>query len=815
VTRTTPSRFLRVFGRRSPLAARSVAAFCNGLRRSFAARSSDVAPRLFETWRSRFGLRAGAIRRADRRRASIARWARGWLGLAVDEELFLFAVQCYGACVVKKFAATLAGTAPSDDFEHWRRVESGEAFRRAGIANFVNGDVFQAALQTRDDGVLDALRSIRSAFADGNDVRSADLQALHHDLLPRDVRHALGEYHTPVSLVDQVLEVAGSTADGVRVLDPMCGGGVFLTRIIERGRTAEANLQRGNPLAGLAGIELHPLATLLARASLLAAVSDPMPRDGVRLPIHHGDAILAAERKRASGASATLRVSTPVDEFELNSTTASEDVANALDRAGAFADANALVEDAKALAALEPFDFVVGNPAWIGWESLPEDDRRRTEPIWRRFGLFQQRGMDAILGGGKKDLSMLATYAAAEAWLKPGGVLGFVLNESAFRSVGAARGFRRFQLGDGDPLRVLRMEDLTRTDPFKNAATRTTVLALRKGEPTTYPVPVGQWTANSRRDAVAEPIDPDDLQSPWLTASAKVLPLLRRMLGPSSVRAYEGVNTGGANGVYWLSVVSRSAAGSLIVENDPSLGRANVPTVRAEMEASLVYPLLRHQDVERWKAAPSQSLLLLQNPTRRQGVDPAELERDAPKTLAFIRRFERHLRSRAAYRRYFERDGRSPAPFYSMFNVGTYTLAPIKVVWKRMTAPLEAAVVVADDDKPPMPQETLCFIPCRTIDEADYYAGLINSTPVNAAALAVSQGSSKSFGAPHLFKQVTLPAFDPQLESHRRLVDAAAAARSKSALGRDVDQAAAIVYGFTAAETAALADELSFLLGKR
>jgi hypothetical protein len=429
--------------------------------------------------------------------------------------------------------------------------------------------------------------------------------------------------------------------------------------------------------------------------------------------------------------------------------------------------------------------------------------------------LFQQRGMETILGGGKKDLSMLAVYAAADAWLKPGGFLGFILNESAFRAVGAARGFRRFRIGDGGPLRVLHMEDLTRTDPFQNASTRTTILTLKKGEPTTYPVPATQWTIDGRRTTVAEPIDSADPLSPWITASPKALPLLRRLLGPSSVRAYEGVNTGGANGVYWLNILERTIHGTLIVENDPSLGRADLPTIRAEIEATFVYPLLRHQNVQRWSAAPSMALLLLQDPKRRRGIDLARLERDAPKTLAFVRAFETHLRRRAAYRRYFERDDRGSAPFYSMFNVGTYTLAPIKVVLKRMTAPLEAAVVVDEGNQPPLPQETLCFIPCADVDEACFYAGLINSTPVNAAALAASQGSSKSFGAPHLFKAVRLPTFDRESETHGRLAGVAATAvRAADGFEDEFDRAAAAVYGFDAAECEALAEELRFLCGK-
>ena len=412
--------------------------------------------------------------------------------------------------------------------------------------------------------------------------------------------------------------------------------------------------------------------------------------------------------------------------------------------------------------------------------------------------------METILGGGKKDLSMLATYAAADSWLNPGGRLGFVVTESAFKSVGAARGFRRFQIGDdpSDALKVVRVDDLTRLDPFANAATRSTVLLLEKGEATTYPVPFIQWTKTGKRNAVAEPIDPGDRLSPWVAATPTVLPLLRRMLGESTVRAYEGINTGGANGVYWLRVLERTQPGTVIVENDPTFGRSSVPRIRAEIESTYLYPLLRHQDVGRWSAAPELSILMLQDPQRRRGVEIEELKANAPKTFDFIGRFEELLRKRAAYKRYFTASNGRSAPFYTMFNVGTYTLAPIKVVWRRMIAPLQAAVVIEDGPKPPFPQETLCFIPCGDRNEADYYAGLLNSKIVNVAALATTQGSSKSFGAPHLLKLVRLA--DVRLQKRRSPPTCRNRSESSDRRGDDLDRAAAAVYGFTQAELSAL-----------
>ena len=109
---------------------------------------------------------------------------------------------------------------------------------------------------------------------------------------------------------------------------------------------------------------------------------------------------------------------------------------------------------------------MVGNPPWIAWDNLPEEDRRATKPLWERYGLFSLSGSEARHGGGKKDLSALMLYAAADRYLKPQGRLGMVVPQTLFQTRGAGDGFRRFQLGaDGPPLGVLRVDDMVALRP--------------------------------------------------------------------------------------------------------------------------------------------------------------------------------------------------------------------------------------------------------------------------------------------------------------------------------------------------------------
>ena len=132
------------------------------------------------------------------------------------------------------------------------------------------------------------------------------------------------------------------------------------------------------------------------------------------------------------------------------------------------------------------------------------------------------------------------------------------------------------------------------------------------------------------------------------------------------------------------------------------------------------------------------------------------------------------MTERAAYRRYQQRQ-----PFYSMYNVGLYTLAAAKVVWRRMDRKIRAAVVETIDDthlgpRPIVPQETCVLIACECGDEAHYLCSLLNSSPVHELVASHSVAGGKGFGTPSILDYVPLRKFD---SADRRHVELASLSR--------------------------------------
>ena len=559
--------------------------------------------------------------------------------------------------------------------------------------------------------------ALRQAAASGMDL----LRDIYHGLVPRLVRHGLGEYYTPTWLAAHVLDSVG--LDGTRparILDPACGSGTFLLQAAARLREKGTELRGtgGVSPACLAGFDLNPVAVAAARANLVMATAD-----------------------------------LGIDPHSV---------------AASIAIRDSILDDAD-----EPpeFDHIVGNPPWIAWDHLPQAYRDATKPLWSRYGLFSLSGDKARYGGGKKDLSTLLLYTVADRFLKNGGRLGFVVPQTLFQTKDAGEGFRRFRLGpEGASLKVLRVDDFSRFKPFPGASNWTAVVTLEKGEPTVYPVPYYEWSNPSRKEAFeARPINAAREGAPWMILPKAFRTDPTRLVGPSDYTARLGVNTGGANGVYWLEVLDADESG-VRIRNLPGRGKQVVPQVKCTIEPDLVYPLVRWADVRRGAAEPSVCILLAQDPNTRTGIPEDRMRREYPKTFAYLSRFKRLLVKRAAYRRY-----QSAAPFYSMYNVGPDSIAARKVIWRRMDRRINAAIVEARDDprigrRPVLCQETCVEIAVSSEEEAFYLLAELNGSIVNFIAQAHHVRGGKSFGSPGTLEFLGVRRFDPESEMHRELV---------------------------------------------
>jgi len=489
-----------------------------------------------------------------------------------------------------------------------------------------------------------------------------------------------------------------------------------------------------------------------------------------------------------------------------------------------------IIKNAFAPLFIRKVDFVAGNPPWINWESLPDDYRDAMKPLWKDYGLFSLGGSAGRLGGGKKDLSMLFVYVCTDNYLRDGGRLGFVITQTIFKTKGAGDGFRRLKYGfitRPTYLKPVAVADLSALQVFEGATNRTAIFVCEKQKAKfEYPVPYTVWRGPGRiaqeetREAVlaattrhtfgAVPVNAEQPNSPWLTAPPAALIGIQKVIGQSKYKAYAGCCTW-MNGVYWVKVLQTLPNGQLLIENLCDVGKIKVECVQTVIEPDLIYPLLRGRDVKRWHAEPSAHIILAQDPATRAGIPESVMKRKYPKTYAYLHQFEEQLRGRSGFRKYFEPSD----PFYSMYNVGPYSLAEHKVVWAGQVAlSLEASVVSGlKPTKPDLNDQTAYLIPFSSQDEAFFFSGLLNSAPIRAYYQCVAyKHTSMDF-----IQDVALPTFKPGNDAHAHLADLSerchqAAAQNDAAalaaLQGEVDQAAAALWGIDGPELAAIRQAL-------
>ena len=405
------------------------------------------------------------------------------------------------------------------------------------------------------------------------------------------------------------------------------------------------------------------------------------------------------------------------------------------------------------------FDFVVGNPPHVNWESLTPDWRKAAEDEYRNYGLFTLKGFESRHGGGKKDIAALFTYAVMDHFVKDAGILALVVHVSLFKTSGAGEGFRRFQLGDGEHFCVEVAHDFASFQPFQThprmkIKTRTVTFRAVKGKKTKFPIAYDSWRktasgfipgwftwsmANERlshRRLVATPLRgtaKGGLLSPWLTIPSKQLPGARKIIAPPDYRPYykahAGLYTHGLNGAYFVEVLDRLPNGTAAIRNLHNVGKIRCPSVRATVEADLLYPLLRGRDVAKWRNRPEAHVLVVQDPETQRGFPEAWMQETHPLTWAYLTKFKKLLNKRKSFQKFrTDKD-----PFYGMYAVADYTFAPHKVVWMDVSATMKASVVsTSPDNEMPMPEHKLMLLTTDSNDEAHYVASVLNSGPFDA-----------------------------------------------------------------------------------
>ncbi|MFD2181050.1 N-6 DNA methylase [Rhodoplanes azumiensis] len=227
----------------------------------------------------------------------------------------LFFQHTFLVVVAKAIALAVLGLRDDDP----KRVLSGAAFEAAGIYGAVESDFFDwvVASPQGENLVRRILTHVRRFRLD--EVEIDVLKVLYESLIDQAQRHGLGEYYTPDWLAAKVVRNAVRTPMEQKVLDPACGSGTFLFHAIRNFLASaeeeglELNLRAEEVTNHVAGMDIHPVAVIIARVTYLLALAPSLAirAESLYIPVYLGDAMQLSTQPWMKGKELAIQVPDP------------------------------------------------------------------------------------------------------------------------------------------------------------------------------------------------------------------------------------------------------------------------------------------------------------------------------------------------------------------------------------------------------------------------------------------------------------------------------------------------------------------------
>ena len=364
---------------------------------------------------------------------------------------------------------------------------------QSDLHGVIDADLFTWPAEVGETTYLREIARVVEQF-DWTENATEVAPTLYQNVITQEERKRLGEYYTPRWLAKEITETVVDNPLAQRVLDPACGSGTFVETAVEHLLSQSDGLSRTQTLRKLqeniVGIDIHPVAVQLAKATWVMAAKDTIlaaraedPTTGtVSAPIYLGDSMqlryntgtMFAELSIELDTGETLpgyeskavfriprelaREQADIDRLISEMATAIDEGRDAEYVVDGYQMSDGSRESMKAVAALmgdlhgadrnhvwayyirnmirpaviaeEKVDRIIGNPPWLTYgqsaDIIREELRSMSEKRYQ------------IWAGGKlaphQDIATLFYTRCAELYAKVGAVIGMVMPHSALRT---------------------------------------------------------------------------------------------------------------------------------------------------------------------------------------------------------------------------------------------------------------------------------------------------------------------------------------------------------------------------------------------
>lgn len=492
--------------------------------------STDKTHMLYEEWKNLMHLSVddnGKGNDIAKRRADLSLIFSDTINSPETEYMALYALQTTYAIIVKLIACKVVEKLEyNDNAKHYydlttitstelqkffEKMEDGYSYKSNNIFNFLEGDFYswyadknQWSTQFWKE-ILCIIKCIDqyTSFSFNITYQPIDIfKDLYMSIIPKSIRHSMGEYFTPEWLSDYVVgeNISNIKNENWKAIDPCCGSGIFIISLIKR-IVGNVNIQklsdedkqeiRENIINRVYGIDINPLSVLSARVGYYLALLPFGQLSNVDIPIYLGDsAIIPVEetiddikcyKYSVTNQKAPFDIILPerfvkmkdfgriMCQLQACVKTEDEDILytviedklskkekNSINLIIALKKlAHNLTELHKnkwdgiwiristnfmLIARLNSFDIIVGNPPWVKWEHLPAMYANKIKELCAIKHIFSTDGQ---FGGTQLNICALISNVTASNWLNENGILAFLMPDSIM-SQNSYEGFRNF-----------------------------------------------------------------------------------------------------------------------------------------------------------------------------------------------------------------------------------------------------------------------------------------------------------------------------------------------------------------------------------
>lgn len=405
----------------------------------------------------------------------------------------LFSIQTYYSIIIKLMLHKIImdktnshQSKPEFLKSFFKEIESNSFYRQHNILNLIDGDFFSWYLNEFNEGEFeyfyDKISIVTTIETKGKNLLFIKL---YENIFPFWVRHAMGEYYTPIYLAEDVVENCIKIADkkeNISLLDPTCGSGIFLIYALNKG------------IKNVYGIDINPLAVLTSKINyLLNNFNLDKP---LEIPVYLGDSTYFPSLDIYNGISCyTYELTTSIHDCQSIKFVFASDIVNELNffeildeielqiqnknfnmainviksysnfhydkLANKYNDLiNTLIDlERKNLnsiwlkiignylktGSLRNMDCITGNPPWVRWSNLPDTYKLLIKNNCKIDGIFSN---DTNSGGVDLNIAALIAFITIRERLNKTGCLGFIMPDSLLFNK-SFEGFRNMQFSNG------------------------------------------------------------------------------------------------------------------------------------------------------------------------------------------------------------------------------------------------------------------------------------------------------------------------------------------------------------------------------